>query len=115
MEQFRDCPIFKDVSRDIVIRFEKFHHNNPSVFDLFKLYAEQIQDAGVERSGAKSIMERLRWDYNFETVDEPFKISNSYTSMYARLLILKHSKFKNFFTIKNGPYRGATENDERIN
>jgi len=103
MEKFRNEPIFKDVSKEIVIRFEKFHHENPNVFRLFKKYANQLWRVGVRRHGAKSIMERLRWDYGFETVGEPFKISNSYTAMYARLLILKDKKFKKFFKLKQGP------------
>ena len=92
--------IFSDVNKVLVMKFEKHNQANPHIYEMFYKYANDLRLAGVKRHGAKSIMERLRWDFAFDTKGDSFKITNSYTSMYARLLILNQPEFDGFFKLR---------------
>ncbi len=98
-------PIFHEVEPHIFKHFLKFHTKNPKIYELFKRYSYELINAGREFYGAKSIMERIRWHVAVETVGDIFKISNSVTSCYPRLLIIEDPVFEGFFRRhKNGQY-----------
>lgn len=67
-------------------RFEIFHRDNPWVADALERLADELVDAGVTRIGVKALVERLRWDWTVQTRSRDWKLNNSLTSRYARLL-----------------------------
>lgn len=68
-------------------RFQRFHRANPMVFDLFLRFTLQLKAQGRTHYSAKAVMERIRWHVDVETKGgEGFKINNSWTSRYTRLL-----------------------------
>lgn len=82
-------------------RFREFHSRNPQVYALFREFARRAMDSG-RRIGAKAIMERVRWEVYMKSRDgEGFKINNSYTSRYVRLLIDEYPEFKGFFEMRD--------------
>ena len=90
--------------------FDKFHADHPDIYEMFKRFARQLRGAGRERYGAKSIMERIRWELATSSsgVDDGFKINNNFTSRYARKLIVDDPTFESFFeTRKLAVNRGA--------
>lgn len=82
-------------------RFEQFDAQNPHVFKMFISYARQAKARGYEKFSAKAIFERLRWYINMETeTDEPFKLNNSHTALYARKAIKEYPEFEGFFELR---------------
>jgi hypothetical protein len=80
-------------------RFKEFHENNPLVFEEFKNLAFKIKNTGRKKYSAEAILQVLRWHRDLQTTGEPFKISNNFRSMYARLLVHNYPEFKEFFTM----------------
>ena len=77
--------------------FERFHTENPHVYDLFKKYTHQAIRAGRDRFGAQSIIERIRWYTAIETKGDSFKINNNHARYYARLFMREHPVYEDFF------------------
>ena len=68
-------------------RFDLFHAANPHVADALEHLAEAWLSS--QRSvGVKALYERLRWAA-IETHNDPYRLNNSYTSRYARLLLAR--------------------------
>ncbi len=67
-------------------KFAEYHADNPHVFAKFVYYADQLKTAGRTRIGAKAVVERIRWDSLVSAIDGEYKINNSYTSRYVRLI-----------------------------
>lgn len=67
-------------------RFAVFHMLNPHVADRLEDLACQLVAAGRTRIGVKMLVEVLRWQQQLDTIAEPYKLNNSYSSRYARLL-----------------------------
>lgn len=74
-------------------RFDAFHEANPHVLAELERLADQLAAAGVRRFGVKALVERLRWDWTVQTAGDDFKVNNSFTSRYARLLIERRPDF----------------------
>lgn len=91
--------LFDDLAPHIVAKFWKYHEDNPHVFKLFKRFTNEMRNSGRKRYGTKSIAERIRWHMAIETTGEDFKISNNYSSCYARLLIIDDPSLKGFFQL----------------
>ncbi len=86
---------------DLDDRFFKYHKENPHVYKLFAKYAKQVKSLGYGSYSMRTIMHRVRWHINIETKDrDGFKMNNSYSSRYARLLIEKMPRFKTFFELR---------------
>ena len=79
-------------------RFEKFHHDNPRVYELIVKFSRQVKDAGLNGYSINAVFERIRW---FVFIDlksrEPFKLSNDFRSRYARLVMRQENDLKEFF------------------
>ena len=89
--------------RDLSIqdRFNEFHRLNPHVYDAIRDLAMLMVRRGRKKIGIKMLIEILRWNYFMQT-DDPtceFKISNDYTSRYARLLMKQEPKLDGLFQI----------------
>jgi hypothetical protein len=81
-------------------RFEKFHRENPHVYDLFVQYALEAKARRHQRYGIQSIAERVRLHLDVEVEDQysGFKINNTHLSRYARLIEENEPELKSFFT-----------------
>lgn len=90
-------------------RFAQYHHDNPHVYVLFKKYALQVAQRGHPRFSAKAVFERLRWHLLFETKGDVFKLNNNYTAYYARMLMQKEPRFKDFFRVRDNSGRTRTQ------
>jgi hypothetical protein len=82
-------------------RFAKFHHDNPQIYNLLRRFSITAKNAGYHNYGMKAIFERVRWHVNVETKSsDGFKLSNDYTSRYARLLN-QDPQLRNFFNLRS--------------
>ncbi len=79
-------------------RFCAFHQANPQVYARVRDLALASGRRG-RRFGIKALFEILRWQYAMQT-DDPtsdYKLNNSYTSFYARLLMEREPELHDYF------------------
>ena len=76
-------------------RFDLFHEANPHVADALEHLAETWL-LRHRRVGVKFLTEQARWlsGTDFETTGEPWRLNNSYTSRYARLLLARRPEWQ---------------------
>jgi hypothetical protein len=98
-ETFDDPEALETALRRPLTDLEKFcffHARNPHIFAELERMARELAARGRKRIGVKLLVERLRYDH-YMTSDDPnsqFKLNNSYTSFYARLLIDTHPELR---------------------
>ena len=98
--------------------FNKFHKNNPGVYEKFENMALEAIRKGRKRLSAKLIVNVLRWEYYIRTDDENFKINDSFHSYYARLFAEMHPEYKDRFEFRKlrneepAPYMEIDENGQ---
>lgn len=73
-------------------RFTAFHDANPHVADALESLAAQWLDRH-QKVGVKALAERLRWESGITTAGDPYRINNSFTAHYARLLLERHPEW----------------------
>jgi hypothetical protein len=69
--------------------FERFHAENPNVYAELERLAFKLKVKGIERWGIKALWEVLRYELAINT-NAPvgtYKLNNSFTAHYARLLM----------------------------
>lgn len=89
--------MFSHYKKEVLEKFKDFHSKNPHVYIEFKHLAKQMKIAGQKQYSAQAIVYRMRWNHDIATTGEPFKITNDFTSIYARLLVFHEPEFKDFF------------------
>lgn len=91
-----------NVSREATIqeRFEAFHRTNPQVYAALRGLALQMLGNGVRQYGIKGLTELLRWQFAIQTKGDSFRLCNSYSSRYARLLVEKNPELDGFFELR---------------
>lgn len=78
--------------------FAEFHANNPEVYDELVALARQWRERGYRRVGIKTLWEVLRWNRALAGVgDDRWKLNNSYTSRYARLVMANEPDLAGIF------------------
>jgi hypothetical protein len=78
-------------------RFAEYHAANPQVYLALRRFALEARRAGRDRMGMKALFERVRWFTEVETTGDSFKVNNSYTAHYARLLMACEPELIGFF------------------
>ena len=80
------------------IEFDKFHGNNPHIYELFKKYVLQVIERGFQHYSARTIIHRIRWHTSVDTTDpEGFKINNNHSPYYARMFLARFPQHAGFF------------------
>lgn len=78
----------EEATPSIQERFEKYDEQHPEVWGLFVEFAEAALCAGRLHYSARAIIHRIRWEREVDQrEEEEFKISNLWSSRYARKLI----------------------------
>lgn len=70
-------------------RFAEFHKRNPHIYVELERRALALVGKGAHRIGVKALWEVLRYDAAVRSDDRPWRLNNSYTALYARLLIAR--------------------------
>jgi hypothetical protein len=78
-------------------RFESFAAANPWVLTALERLTAQWLASGHSRVGMKMLTERLRWEFGIRTRGDAFRLNNSYTSRYARVIIARHPEWADAF------------------
>jgi hypothetical protein len=79
-------------------RFERFHADNPWVYERLRALALDMVRKGHKRVGIGMLFEVLRWQYARVTVsDDGLKLNNNLRSRYARLLMEREPELADAF------------------
>lgn len=82
-------------------KFVEFHTKSPEVYAvLVRLAREWVLNTGRNRLGMKALFERARWEIAISTSDPDWKLCNSYTAYYARLLMLQEPDLDGLFELR---------------
>ena len=86
-------------------RFIPYHEKNPSVYETFKNFTLRAIAKGFKHCSADFIFHVIRWETGqSDERQEPFKVNNNYTSLYARMFINEHPQHKEFFRLRKSKY-----------
>lgn len=66
--------------------FRASHAENPHVYHLVRNLTMKAHEADLKRVGMKMIFELIRWQHAIMTQGDQFKLNNSFTAYYTRLL-----------------------------
>lgn len=86
-----------DDTMTIQQRFEAFHAANPWVLRAYEKLAADWVARGGTRVGVKMLTEIIRWQYGRQTTGKQFRINNSFTSRYARLMLERNPGWSGLF------------------
>jgi hypothetical protein len=114
----RAATIFGHTDKKLLERFRAFHDENPKVYDEFKDFALQMAKTGRKKYSAWTIVNRIRWERDLESIGSVFKINNDFIALYARLLIYHLPEMEEFFelrTMKAFDRRTSDEERYRVN
>jgi hypothetical protein len=92
--------LFDRYSEKKLAKFKAYHLENPHVYQEFLKLAFKMKETGRTKYSAETIINVMRWNMDLKTTGKPFKISNDYRSIYARLLVYNHPEFIGFFDMK---------------
>ena len=79
--------------------FKAFHNRNPRVYLKLRTLALRLKANGVTSYGMKALFEIMRFNALLQS-DTKFKLSNSYTPYYARMLMLNEPELYGFFEVR---------------
>jgi hypothetical protein len=84
-------------------QFLQFHTDHPQVWYLFNKFTFELIERGFRHGGAKSVMERIRWETDQADVDgkSTFKCNNNHTSFYARAWVALNPMYSDFFRLRH--------------
>ena len=102
--RYDDAP--DSVNESIEAKFRDFHAENPQVYRELVKRARQIKEKGFDRYSIKTLYEVIRWNAHLTPSGEPFKLNNSFTALYARLIMDQERDLSGMF----GHARGAGMN-----
>ena len=86
------------MSEKHIKRFVAFHTANPQVYELYKRFAFEALEAGIDRLSTNFIMQRIRWEVDIVTrgagwnprAGKPFKINDHTAPYFARLFVMDY-------------------------
>ena len=96
--------------------FERFHSENPQVYEHLKRLAFKLKVRGVQRWGCKALYEVLRYELAVATRSPvgTFRLNNNFTAHYARLLMELEPDLTGFFETRDSydPTSPASRGDD---
>ncbi len=98
-------PAHEDVANDNYTKWQKFHRDNPHVYQLIKRFTKQAIESGFKHYGMQTVIERVRWHTMIETQGDQLKINNNHGPYYARLWMQDHPENAGFFHTRSSSAR----------
>jgi hypothetical protein len=92
-----------DADRDLTIqeRFERFHKENPHVYEVLLDLATEARKKGASKLGIGMLWEVMRWRVWMATSDPSgLKLNDHYRSRYVRMLVKDRPEFDGMFELR---------------
>lgn len=83
----------------IAERFAEFHAANPHVADVLETLAARWL-VNHDRVGMKALYEVARWESGVQTQGDVWRLNNSWTAHYSRLLIERRPEWADAFRLR---------------
>jgi hypothetical protein len=80
--------------------FTEFHQTHPEVYENLVELALDMKSKGFESYSIKSLFEVARWHYDTNLRTTAYKLNNSYTSRYSRLIMDHEPELAGFFNVR---------------
>lgn len=77
--------------------FERFHAENPDVYDELLTLARRWRTRGNQRAGIAMFFEVLRYRRGMRTQGDDFKLNNNYRSRYSRKIMAENPDLAGIF------------------
>ena len=93
-------------------RFAAWHRQNPHVYQALRALSLDTRRVGVKRWSVDAAMHIVRWRYRLQTQGDEFRINNSFSALYARMLMEREPELSGFFELRkrhNGNGEGEDE------
>lgn len=103
---------FQDYPSNVVAKFKAWHNENPHIYTEFTTLADMMRATGRRRYSARTIVEKMRWDYDLVTKGNVFKVNDDFVPIYARVLIYEQPRFDGFFELRRVRSRGIISDEE---
>jgi len=87
--------------KSIQEKFEEFDKENPKVYSIFKQQVLKAISKGKKKISAKTVLGFIRWEIQFQTTGDIFKINDCFTSRYARKFTAEFTQYKDIFHFRN--------------
>ena len=100
---FRPIPAATTREAEIDAKARRFVSENPTVWALFVRFTMELIHAGREHYSSDAVVHRIRWYTSVETTGDEFKISNSYTAVFARWFHEAYPEHAGFFRTRTRP------------
>lgn len=91
---------FEPLERVSVEAFERYHADNPGIYNKLVEFARQAVSRGATHIGIGMLFERVRWYSTVEAQGDPFKLNNSYRAFYARKMMAEHKDLAGLFELR---------------
>ena len=78
-------------------RFERFHEQNPHVYERLRIKAFNLKRRGVKRFSIRGLFDVLRYAHAIRTKGDPFLLNDHFTAHYARLVMENNPDLDGFF------------------
>jgi hypothetical protein len=105
--------LFEGVDETILKQWTKYHMEHPEVYASFKLKALQMWASGRSHYGARFLIEAIRYEMDLKRgPDDPFKINNNFTPLYARQFLMDHPRMQGFFELRSLKSERKTQGDD---
>lgn len=88
------------MSLNPIQKLEKYHEDNPHIYDMFIKFTMAALYKGHKYIGAKMIIERIRWESMVEAKNDKFKINNNIAPFYARLFMKQYPFYNDVFRLR---------------
>lgn len=86
-------------------QFERYHGDNPHIYEGLKALAIRAKNAGFKAMGINRLHEILRWDLELAAKSDPqgdnYNLNNNYRPFYARLLMQQEPDLRGFFRTRH--------------
>ena len=92
--------LFGPTAETIYDRFLEFHEANPDVYEQLVVVARQVKRSGRKHWSTKAAFEVLRYT-RLDTTGEIWKLNNSFTPLYARLVMDQEPDLTGFFEVRD--------------
>jgi hypothetical protein len=82
-------------------RFQRYHAENPHIYEALRRFAFEARHAGRTRIGLKLLYNRVRWDTTVAAKDGTgFKLDDRYVGYYSRLLMAQEPELRGMFKLR---------------
>jgi hypothetical protein len=93
---------FTDSEMVLIESFEKFHDQNPHVYEaLVDMARYYLRETSKDKIAIATLFERVRWEFDITTTTSGVscKMPNNHRAFYARLIMAQENDLKNAFDI----------------